>query len=90
MEAFVMMVLAIAGGALAIGGLIGALIVIPIMIYSFPYMCWLGWNKGTKGIPRKLESEGLSPKDGFLLYAQNATKLYRSWITKKPHGITKF
>lgn len=90
MASFFMTVLTIAGIALAVGTLAGLCFGGLLLLYSLPYACWLGWNKGSNGIPKTLNSEGLPALKGLLLYSQNSTKLYRSWITKKPHGITNF
>lgn len=88
------------GVCLAIGVLIGALF-IPLLIYTIPYGVWLEDQKSLHKIPKKLESEDWMNNTNFeanagpgikniLRNTVNATKLYRSWITKKPHGITKF
>ncbi len=80
----------IAGFACLIGAGIGVLIAVPLVVYSFPYYCWLGWNQGTKGIPKKQPSDKLPPFKAMAHNAKNATKLYKSWITKQPHGITNW
>ena len=78
----------IAGVGVAIGLGLGILIFVPLFVYTLPYGAWLGWNQGTKGIPKKQPSDQLPPFQSFLHKAKNATKLYKSWITKQPHGIT--
>ena len=89
MSNFFVTVLSIAGIALAVGTLVGAVIFVPMLFYSLPYLCWAGWNAGSNGVPRKRDSEKLPPIKGLIFTVKNATKLYRSWITGKPHGITK-
>ena len=78
----------IAGFACLIGFGIGVLIGAPLLLYTLPYAAWLGWNSGTKGIPKKLPSDKLPGFKNLTHSAKNATKLYKSWITKQPHGIT--
>lgn len=90
------------GVALAIGVLIG-LLFIPAFIYIQPYLYWRDKQKRQYNIPQQLESENwikgvdTNPEAAAGAYFKylgrntvNATKLYHSWITKKPHGITKF
>lgn len=87
------------GLAGAVGLFIGALF-IPMWIYIIPYLCWVDSQKKQYNIPKKLESEtwienlpfgAIAPHLKYLgRNTVNATKLYHSWITKKPHGITKF
>ena len=69
---------------------IGVCIGLPLFLYVLPYSMWLGWNGGRNGVPVKCESDSLSGFPYLKFQAKNATKLYRSWITKTPHGITKF
>lgn len=80
------------GGAMVVaigGGLaLGVLFAVPLFVYSLPYTVWLGWHCGENGIPRKLPSASLPPVKNMLHDTKNATKLYRSWITHKPHNIT--
>lgn len=82
------------GYGLAIGAgvgiVLGIIIVVPSFIYCLPYMTWLGWNQGTKGIPRKLPSDKLPPAKNWVHTVSNSTKLYRSWITHQPHNITNW
>lgn len=85
MWAFIGYGLAISVG---IGLALGVVIGVPVFLYTLPYAAWLGWNQGTKGIPKKLPSEKLTPMKNMFHSAKNATKLYRSWITHKPHNIT--
>lgn len=80
----------LAGLGLLIGFAGGLLIAGPLLIYSLPYLAWLGWNSGSNGVPNKLESDNLPALKKIRLHAKNATKLYRSWIKKQPHGITNF
>lgn len=92
------------GVSMAIGVGIGIIlfvgIYLPMAIYSLPYLCWIDGQKKQYNIPKKLESEtwienlpfgAIAPHFKYLWRnTVNATKLYHSWITKKPHGITKF
>ena len=71
-----------------VGLVLSVLIAVPAFIYVLPYTVWLGWNQGTKGIPRKQPSDKLSAGKQLQHNIKNATKLYRSWITHTPHGIT--
>ena len=87
MWAFIGYGLAIGAG---IGIALGVIIVVPSFIYCLPYATWLGWNQGTKGIPRKLPSDKLPPSKHLFHQVKNATKLYRSWITHQPHNITNW
>ena len=68
-----------------------ALLVLAVIpaVYSFPYLVWFGFNCGTKSLPK--EMSWLGPPEWFFLHqAANATKLYRSWLTGKPHNIKNF
>lgn len=66
-----------------IGLAIGVVVVVPTLVYAIPYALWLGWHCGENGIPRSAGKNG-----NLFKQALNATKLYRSWITHKPHNIT--
>lgn len=58
-------------------------------VYSLPYLCWFYWNAGTKGLPKDI-SWNRTPIRLLWHQAANATKIYHSWITGKPHNITDF
>ena len=78
----------IAAIGIGVGAVIFFVIIVPLFVYTLPYAAWLGWNQGTKGIPRKQPSDKLPPFKWLSHNVKNATKLYRSWITHTPHGIT--
>ena len=56
------------------------------IVFSIPYAVWCGWES-PRDIPTISES---NPLKGLMHEAANAFRLYRSWITKKPHGIRYF
>jgi len=65
-------------------------IVFPLGLYTVPYLAWIDDQKKQYSFPKKLESESYPVIKKVFHDARNATKLYRSWLTKKPHGITRF
>lgn len=78
-------------------------IYLPMFIYIIPYRSWIDRQKQQYNLPKQLESDAwlkgtdTNPEAAAGAYGKyllrntaNATKLYRSWLTKKPHGITKF
>ena len=77
---FVALAACLLGGTILLGGTAIALMMV---LYALPYGAWLGWNMGTKGIPKDA-----GKRSSLLKQVKNATKLYRSWITHTPHGIT--
>ena len=83
---FVFFVLGLAG---ALGMLAGILLGGIPLVYSLPYIFWFSWNAGTKGLPKDI-SWNRPPLRLFWHQAVNATKVYRSWLTGKPHNITDF
>lgn len=87
MWAFIGYGLAIGAG---VGIIVGVIFVVTSSIYIFPYMTWLYWNRGSKGIPKDLASEKNKGAKFFTHNIRNATKLYRSWITHQPHNITNW
>ena len=56
------------------------------IVFSIPYAVWCGWES-PRDIPTISEN---NPVKGLVHEAANAFRLYRSWITKKPHGIRYF
>ena len=56
------------------------------IVFSIPYAVWCGWES-PRDIPTISEC---NPVKGLLHETANAFRLYRSWITKKPHGIRYF
>lgn len=80
----------IAAAGVGVGIAIFLFVVLPLFAYTLPYFTWRGWNSGTKGIPKQYESNGFKGAKWLFHNIANATKLYRSWFTKQPHGITKF
>ena len=54
-------------------------------LFDVPYALWRGFS--SQKIPTISEE---SSRKGFLHETANAFRLYRSWITKKPHGIRYF
>lgn len=61
---------------------------VTMSVYALAYLIWLGWHKGEGGIPRKLPSSSLTGMNYLRHNMRNATKLYRSWFSHTPHGIT--
>lgn len=87
---FISIIFSLAAVGVGIGLAIFVLIAVPMFIYTIPYMCWFGWNSGSKGVPKKPESDNYQGFKWLTHNAKNATKLYKSWITKQPHNITQF
>ena len=52
---------------------IGLLIMLPLFIYSIPYIWWAGWTNSESKYPK-------TANNGLLATAVNATKLYKHWI----------
>lgn len=77
------------GFAIFLGLLVLLFIAVIPIVYCIPYGIWFGWNAGTNNIP-KTSSFDKQKKSYFWHQAGNATKLYASWFTHKPHGITRF
>lgn len=67
-------------------GCVALLVCALCIVFSIPYAVWCGWES-PRDIPTISES---NPLKGLMHEAANAFRLYRSWITKKPHGIRYF
>ena len=69
-----LVVASISLGVLIFG--IGLLIMLPLFIYSFPYIWWTGWTNSKSKYPK-------TANNGLLAATVNATKLYKHWIFHK-------
>jgi len=61
---------------LCLGFILSVIIVVPLFLYSIPYCLWVGFQN-TAG--RHLDKK----KEGFWRGTRNATRLYKSWITRR-------
>jgi hypothetical protein len=55
---------------------IGILLILPLFIYSFPYLVWSGWTDSRSKYPK-------TSTHSILASTANATKLYKHWIFHK-------
>lgn len=90
MFSLIMAILTIAFASIFGGIVIGIAICVISGIYTFPYSCWIRSQKQQRLLGEQLESDSFPPPKWLAYKLLNATKLYRSWITKKPHNITRF
>lgn len=65
--------------------LVYQLFCVACFLFDVPYALWRGFS--SQKIPTIPEENSLK---ALLHETANAFRLYRSWITKKPHGIRYF
>lgn len=69
-------VLGIVMFGLCLGVILSVIVLVPLTIYLLPYLGWLGIQQS-----RGYYTDNPITKDGFMVGAKKATKLYRHWIT---------
>ncbi|EPR07761.1 hypothetical protein [Ruminiclostridium papyrosolvens] len=62
--------------ALCAGAIVSVVILIPTFLYTIPYTLWVG-RENTMGRHKD------KSKESIFRAARNATKLYKSWITRQ-------
>lgn len=65
---------------LCLGAAVSVLVFVPLFIYTIPYALWVG-RENTMG--RQKDKK----KEKIFSAAKNATKLYKSWITRQKPTI---
>jgi hypothetical protein len=66
--------------ALCLGAIISVIVLVPMFLYTIPYTLWVG-RENTMG--RQKDKQ----KEKIFSAAKNATKLYKSWITRQKPTI---
>ncbi|PYG86739.1 hypothetical protein LY28_02765 [Ruminiclostridium sufflavum DSM 19573] len=66
--------------ALCLGAVVSILILVPTFIYTIPYTLWVGHENLVGRQKDKC-------KESIFSAAKNATKLYKSWITRQKPTI---
>lgn len=77
MFAVIMFVLKILMFTFCLGVSLSIIVYVPLLVYLTPYSIWLGTSKAKRLYPK------LQGNKSFWLSVKRATKLYKSWITRK-------